>query len=465
MKITATATEPVDNQVKVTITVDATDVSAAIKKAYKDVAAKYNFQGFRKGKAPRPVIDSMLGKDAVRAQATNELINEAEPLMLEELDLVPIGEVTYGTEPVLAEDGKEYVVEATVPVRPAAELTSYDAPAINMPPEEATDAEIDFQINQLLSYQVSFQDVAEDREVAEGDYVAVDIENVEGAERLAGKNRMLLLDGKNIPAELQAAIIGMKAGEEKEVSWTETHTHGEEIHEEAKAVKVKVNAIREQVTPELDDDFAKKNFGFDTADEVRSAIKEEIENDKKMSLPGLKEDRLVVALGDRLDLEEVPEQYVGQLFQELAQEFLTSLERQGASLDMFLKARGISMDAFLADLRAQANERARQSLALDALARQLGFEATEEDVEAEFARSNVDDPEEVMAEWKKEGRLPAIRESIKRTKALQWLVDNAEVTVVDEVAERAAAGDAAEDEAEAEPEAAAEAEAEAADAE
>ena len=444
MKITATATEPVDNQVKVTITVDASDVSAAIKKAYKDVAAKYNFQGFRKGKAPRPVIDSMLGKDAVRAQATNDLINEAEPLMLEELDLVPIGEVTYGTEPVLAEEGSEYTVEATVPVRPTAGLTSYDAPAINMPPEEATDAEIDFQIDQLLSYQVSFQDVEEDRAAVEGDYVAVDIEDVEGAARFAGKNRMLLLDGNNIPAELQAGIVGMKVGDEKEISWTESHTHGEETHEETKTVKVKLNAIRVQVTPELDDDFAKKNFGFDTADEVRAAIKEEIENDKKMSLPSLKEDRLVIAMGDRLDLEEVPDEYVAQLFQELAQEFLASLERQGASLDMFLKARGLSMDAFLADLRAQANERARQSLALDALARELGLEATEEDVEAEFARSNVDDPAEIMAEWKKEGRLPAIRESIKRTKALQWLVDNAEVTVVDEIAERAAADDGAE---------------------
>ena len=455
MNITTSANEPVDNQLKVTLTVAALDVDAAIKKAYKDVAAKYNFQGFRKGKAPRPVIDNMLGKDSVRAQATNDILNEAEPLMLEELDIVPIGEVSYGTEPVLAEDGKDYTVEATIPVRPTAELSSYDAPTINMPPEEATDAEVDFQINQLLSYQVSFQDVEEDRAAVEGDYVSVDIENVEGAASLAGKNRMLKLDGQGIPAELQDAIVGMKANDEKEVTWTATHTHGEETHEETKTVKVKLNAIREQVTPELDDDFAKKNFGFDTAEEVRAAIKEEIENDKKMSLPGLKEDRLVIELGKRLNLDEVPEQYVGQLFQELAQEFLAQLERQGASLDMFLKARGISMDAFLADLRVQADERARQSLALDALARELGLEATEEDVEAEFARANVDDPTEIMAEWKKEGRLPAIRESIKRTKALNWLVENAEINVVDEIAERTgdveAEAEAADDAAEVDP--------------
>ena len=445
MNITTTANEPVDNQVKVTLTVAAADVDAAIKKAYKDAAAKYNFQGFRKGHAPRPVIDNMLGKDAIRAQATNDILNEAEPMMLEELDLVPIAEVSYGTEPVLVADGEDYVVEATVDVRPTAELSSYDAPSIKMPPEEATDAEVNFQIDQLLSYQISFKDVEEERAVAEGDYVSVDIENVEGSARFAGKNRMLLLDGNNIPAELQAAIIGMNVGEEKDVAWSESHGEGEHAHTHDYSVKVKLNAIREQVVPELDDDFAKKNFGFDTADEVRAAIKEEIENDKKSALPGLKEDRVVIAMGERLELDEMPENYVGQLFQELAQEFLTQLERQGASLDMFLKARNISMDAFLADLRAQANERARQSLALDAVARNLGLEATEEDVEAEFARAGADDPEALMAEWKKEGRLPAIRDSIKRTKALKWLVDNAEVEIVDEIAERADNADAADE--------------------
>ena len=456
MNITTSANEPVDNQIKVTLTVAAADVDAAIKKAYKDAAAKYNFQGFRKGKAPRPVIDNMLGKDAIRAQATNEILNEAEPLMLEELDIVPISEVSYGTEPVLAEDGKDYVVEATIDVRPEAGLSSYDAPSIKMPPEEATDAEVDFQINQLLSYQVSFKDIEDERAAVEGDYVAVDIDNVDGAARFAGKNRMLVLDGNNIPAELQDAIIGMNVGEEKEVTWTESHGEGEHAHEHTYTVKVKLNAIREQVVPELDDDFAKKNFGFDTADEVRAAIKEEIDNDKKSMLPGLKEDRVVIAMGERLELDELPDNYVSQLFQELAQEFLSQLERQGASLDMFLKARNISMDAFLADLRAQAAERARQSLALDAVARNLGFEATDEDVEEEFARAGADDPEALMAEWKKEGRLPAIRDSIKRTKALKWLVENADVTVVDEMAEAVAKVEAA-DEAEVEAEAADEA--------
>ena len=96
MKITVTAAEPKDNTLEAKLTVAAADVDAAIKKAYKDIANKYRFQGFRKGKAPRPVIDGLVGKDNVLAQASEDVLNEATPLMLDELDVVPVGQPTYG---------------------------------------------------------------------------------------------------------------------------------------------------------------------------------------------------------------------------------------------------------------------------------------------------------------------------------------------------------------------------------
>ena len=134
----------------------AAEVDAAVKSAYKEIAKKYNFQGFRRGHAPRPVIDGIVGRESVLAQATNDLLNAAEPLMLEELDVTPVGRVSFGAEdadPELVVEGTDYVVTAVIGVRPSCELESYDAPKINMPPEEATEAEIDWQINQLLSYR------------------------------------------------------------------------------------------------------------------------------------------------------------------------------------------------------------------------------------------------------------------------------------------------------------------------
>ena len=200
-----------------------------------------------------------------------------------------------------------------------------------------------------------------------------------------------------------------------------------------------VKAIKKAVTPELTDELAKNNFGYETVEKLREAVKEEIEADKKTSLPQLKEDRVVEEMGKRLQLDEVPENYKNEIFNELAQEFLAQLQRQNISLDMYLAARGVKADDFIADLHAQADERARQSLALDAVAKKMGFEATEADVEAEFERAGIEDVKAAVKQWKDQGRLPAIRDSIKRTKALDYLAENAKVTVKDEVAERAEA--------------------------
>ena len=439
LNITVTAEKPTDEKMGATLTIPAAEVDAAVKSAYKEIAKKYNFQGFRRGHAPRPIIDGVVGRESVLAQATNNLLNAAEPLMLEELDVTPVGRVSFGAEdadPELVVEGTDYVVTAVIGVRPSCELESYDAPKINMPPEEATEAEIDWQINQLLSYQVTYEDVEEDRGAEPGDVVSVDIENVDGAGHLAGKNRLLALDGQQVPEQLQEGIVGMKKGEEKAIAWTHTHVHEGEEHSHTFSVKVTLNAIKKAVTPELDDEVAKK-YGYDDVAAFRAAVKEEIEADKKTTLPNLKEDRVVEALGKTLKLETVPEAYQNEVFNELAQEFLAQLQRQGASLDMYLRARGVKTDDFIADLRVQAEERARQSLALDALAAKLGVEVSEDDVKAEFEKAGVENVDASYDEWKSEGRLPAIRDSIRRTKALEWLVENADVTVVDEVAERA----------------------------
>ena len=445
MKITVTAEKPSDEKMAATLTIPAAEVDAAVKRTYKDIAKKYNFQGFRRGHAPRPVIDGIMGREAVLAQATNDLLNAAEPLMLEELDVTPVGRVDFGAEgadPELAVEGTDYVVTATIGVRPSCELESYDAPEINMPPEEATEAEIDWQVNQLLSYQMTYEDVEEERAVENGDIVSVDVENVEGAGHLAGKNRLLALDGQQIPDQLQEGIVGMKKGEEKAIEWTRTHEHEGEEHSHTFSVKVTLNGIKKAVTPELDDEIAKK-YGYDDVAAFRAAVKEEVEADKKTTLPNLKEDRVVEALGKALKLEAVPEAYQNEIFNELASEFLAQLQRQNVSLDIYLRARGVKTDDFLADLRVQAEERARQSLALDALAAKLGVEATEDDVRAEFEKAGVEDVDASVEQWRSEGRLPAIRDSIRRTKALDWLVENAKVNIVDEVAERAAAADKA----------------------
>ena len=392
LNITVKPQEPKDGVLTAEVTIAAADVDAAIAKTYKDIAHKYQFQGFRRGHVPRPIIDGIIGKQAVLGQATNDVLNYIEPMILNELDIVPIGRIEYPAEPELLAAGTDYVIECHMDVRPDAGLTSYDAPSITMPPAEATDAEIDLQLDQLLAYQTTYEDAKLKRGVKAGDIVSVNIENVENGERFAGQNRMINLDGAALPEAMSEAITGMKAGETKDVEWADGDT--------TVKLTVTLNSIMKAVKPELDDELAKKSFGFDTVAELRDAVKGEIEADKARTLPGLKEDRLVEAVGKQLDLEEIPENYQNQIFQELASEFLNTLQRQGLTLDTYLGARGIDMGSFLEDLRTQAADRARQSLALDALAKHLGL--------------TVDEVAERLAAEKKPAKKKAAKKTTKK---------------------------------------------------
>ena len=279
----------------------------------------------------------------------------------------------------------------------------------------------------LLGYHASFDDA--DRPVAEGDYVTVDIENVKNAEALAGEGRMVVIGSGSLPAAFDEGVTGMAKDETKEISWTPEVEGAEEA-----AVKVTVKGIKERTLPELTDELAKEAFGFDDIAAMRDAVKIELDADKTSKLPGIKENRAVAKLAERLDLEKVDEDYEQSVFSELGQNFLQSLAGRGMSLDTWLQMSNMSTEAFLADLHRQADDVARESLALDALARKLEIEVTDEDVDAEFARAGVEDPEASKAAFVAEGRIPAIRDSIRRSKACDWLVETAVVTEVDEYA-------------------------------
>ena len=291
-----TASDVKDAKLTATVTIPAADVDAAIKKAYKDTAKKYRFPGFRAGKAPRPVIDSALGAEATLAQATNDLIAANEPAVLNELDIVPTKNGDY-KELDLAKDHEDYTYTVEFSLRPAAELSSFDAVEIEMPPAEVTESEINNQVEMLLNYRATFEDV-EGRAVEADDYVTVDLKAVENADNFAAEGRMLIAGNDSNPAEFNEALIGANVDDVKTVTWTDEVEEGEEA--ETHTVEVTVKGIKVRNTPELTDELVKSDFGFDSIDAMRDAIKIEIEQDKASRLPAEKENRCVSALAERL---------------------------------------------------------------------------------------------------------------------------------------------------------------------
>ena len=423
-----TQSEVQDGKLTATVTIPAADVDAEIKKAYREAAKRYRFPGFRSGKAPRPVIDSALGAEATLAQATNAIIGSNEPKVLDELDIVPVTDGEY-KDIDICKDHEDYTYTVTFKLRQKVELSSYEPVEIEMPPAEVTESEIDAQVEMLLSYHASFEDV-EDRGVEKDDFVTAEIKNVKNAEALAGDSRMVIAGSGNLPSAVDEGILGMKLEETKEISWTPETEGAEEA-----AVEVTVKSIRARKMPELTDEFAKSAFGFDDVAAMREAVKSEIAQDKEAQLPGLKENRAVAKLAERIDLEVVDKDYEQSVFSELGQNFLQSLSARGMSLDTWLQANRISSQDFIADLHHQADDVARESLALDALARELKIEVTDEDIDNEFVRAGVEDPEASKAQFVAEGRIPAIRDSIRRSKACDWLVETAKVTEVDQTAQ------------------------------
>ncbi len=423
------ASDVKDSKLTATVTIPAADVDAAIKKAYRAAAKQYRFPGFRAGKAPRQVIDSMLGTEAVLAQATNDLIGASEPQILNELDIVPVKDGNF-QDIDMVKDHEDYTFAVEYSLRPAPELSSYEPVEIEMPPAEVTEAEIDAQVDMLMSYHSTFEDA--DRAVEDGDYVTADIKNVKNAEAISGEGRMVAVGAGNLPKAFDEALVGMKAGETKEVSWTPEVEGAPEA-----AVEVTVKNVRERKTPELTDEFVKENFGFDDIAAMRDAVKLELEADKTSQLPQLKENRAVSKLAERLELDEMDADYEQSVFQDLGQNFLQSLSSRGMTLDTWLSANGLTSEAFIADLHRQANDVARESLALDALARELKIEVTDEDIDEEFKRAGVADVEASKKQFIAEGRMPAVRDSIRRSKAVDQLVADAKVTEVDEFAKAA----------------------------
>lgn len=435
------------NRAKVTVTIDEKTITERIKKQYKKVASQYTIPGFRKGKAPRPVIDSALGKDYVRAVVTDDVVNESYPIVIDEAGIYPVGKPDFAEEDMaLVEDGKPYTFDFEVDTKPTPELSSYDPIEIEMPADHATDEQIDEEVDALLEHYKEYIDAPANTKVKADKQVELKIaatdDNGESIESLASESMQYGVGSGLFPESFDEQIIGLKKGDTKQFAIavpSEPTAMTATLMGKTTEINfdIEVLSVKKEKVPELTDEWVKEKIGVDTVEDLRKEVADEIESSLGNALPRLKENRVLEKLAERFE-GEVPEGLVEENETTLLQDFFNQLQRAGVTLDMYLQQQGITSGQFSDDIKHQAADMAKQDLALDAWAAHAGIEATDKDVLDEFAKAGASDPENMMEEWRKNGQMYMLRQGILRQKAAKELVDSA--VVIEEKPEGKKAG-------------------------
>lgn len=424
------------DRAKVTVTVDENTVSDSIKKQYKQLASKYTIPGFRKGKAPRPVIDNMLGKDYVRATVTDEIVNSTYPKAIGTSGVYPIGQPNFGEDDLpLVKDGDTYVYSFEIETLPTLELSDYGPVSIEMPADAVSEEQIDSEIDAIREHYYEITNARANSKVKEDSYVDMKIsatdDKGEDLKAIDSDSMQYGIGSGIFPPDFDQELIGLKKGDTKEFTIPmplESYAMTDMVAGRSANLNfsVEILAVQKKTLPELTDEWVKEKLGIDTVAELKDEIRSEIESQVGNALPRIKESRAIAALEERLE-GEIPESVIEDQQTELLQEFFTQLQYQGITLDNYLKQREISGDQFREDLRMQATDMVRQNLALDAYAQHEGIKATDEDILAEFKKANEAEAERLMKEWEENGQMYLIRQGVIRQKAAEKVVEDAQV--------------------------------------
>ena len=419
--------------VKLTVTVAAAEVDAAIDSTYKRMGQKYRFPGFRPGKAPRPVLDQQLGRENILAEATEEVVNSTYSKALDAENLRPI------ESPELDEldtvvPGEDYTYAAQIDVRPKLEIASTEGFSVELPERDVNDADIDEQVESLRDRFATLE-VVEGRAAAQNDFVLISFTGLVDGEPYEGNevDRYLYEMGRGLmPEEFDTAIVGLNPGESIKVEFPipETSANPEFAGKNA-SFDITVHEVKEKVLPEVDEEFASNVGGFESLEDLREDLRVRINLQKGPAHDRLKERRVRAAVAERL-IGEVPEAMVISTQSSMTRDFMAMLDEQGMNIKEYLDASGVDMDTFERDISEQAVQSVREDLALEALFRALGMEITDEDLAAEFdeiARVTESSVEDARKRWEDNGLMGVLREQIMHRRAVAWLLENAEVTL------------------------------------
>lgn len=417
-----------NSMAKLTVEVPAEELEKALDRAYNKNKSKLNVPGFRKGKAPRNIIEKMYGPEIFYEDAANDLVEREYEKAYDECgeDIVSSPEI----EVVEMEKGKPFVFTATVALKPEIKLGKYKGVKIEKVETEVTDEEVDAAIER--ERENSARTVAVDRPVKDKDLTVIDFEGfVDGKAFEGGKGEnypLTIGSGVFIPG-FEEQLIGAKKGEEVEVKVTFPEDYqAEELKGKEAVFKCKVNEIKEKELPELDDEFASEVSEYDTFAEYKEATKKNLSEKKAEDAKTIKEDRVIEAIVEASEIN-IPEAMLETEKRQMVQDFAQRIQSQGLSMQQYAQFTGVTAESLLEQAGPSAEKRIKSRLVVENIVKAEKIEVTEEEYEKELERLSesyqmeIDKLKEMIAGNDK--AVEQIKEDLAMQKAIDFVVSNA----------------------------------------
>ena len=370
--------------VALTVEVSAADFEAAVEKAYRKQRGSIRMPGFRPGKAPRKMIENMYGAGIFYEEAVNEALPSAYAAAIEEAELQVVGY----PEVELLNVGKEgFSFKATVAVYPEVTLGQYKG--VEAPKAEVAVSAEDVE-NRLKSMADSNSRMVsvDDRAVRQGDLANIDFEGFLNGEPFdGGKSDNFDLEigsGQFVPG-FEDQVVGMSISEEKDINITFPEDYHADLAGKDVVFHVKVNAIKVKEIPELDDEFAKDVSEFDTIDELKKDVEQKLTEERENAAKRAFEDAVITKVADNMTAD-IPDVMIEEQAKRFVENFKMQIQSQGIPVDQYMKMTNMSDEKLLEDAKTPALGQVKVDLAVTAIIKAEGIEATDEDVEAEYAK-------------------------------------------------------------------------------
>ncbi|MBQ8139026.1 MAG: trigger factor [Lachnospiraceae bacterium] len=418
------------NMAKLTITVDADVFEKAIESAYQKNRGKINVQGFRKGKAPRKMIEKMYGPEVFYEDAANICIPDAYEKAFDECEEEIVSQPAI--EVVSMGSGDPFVFTATVALRPEVTLGEYKGVKIDAIDVTVTDADVDAALKSEQEKQARKVEVT-DRAVKAGDDTIIDFEGfVDGVAFQGGKGEdypLTIGSGAFIPG-FEDALIGAEIGKETDVNVTFPEDYqAEELAGKAAVFKCTVKSISVKELPELNDEFASEVSEFDNLKDYKESIKADLEAKKLSDAKAAKQDAVVDKIVENAKMD-IPDAMLETEQKNMINDFAQRIQSQGLTFQQYMQFSGLTMDKFMEQVKPQALSRIQSRLVLEEVAKAENLTVTDEDYEAELktmAEAYALELDKVKGMVGEDGE-KQIRKDILVKKALEFVADNAKET-------------------------------------